>query len=78
MDGQKKKNYRFELLVGNTGYWSHLCVVRIMAHSWFSVTMRMITFHMKRLAMGSMPVEGSSKKTICYNSTSSQDGKKTR
>ncbi len=46
------------------GMRSYLCVVRIMAHSLFSVTMRMMTFHMNLLAMGSIPVLGSSRNTI--------------
>ena len=36
-----------------------------MAHSLFSVTMRMMTFHMNLRAIGSIPVLGSSRNTIC-------------
>jgi hypothetical protein len=38
----------------------HLCVVSIMEHCLFWVAMRAMTFHMKRRATGSMPVDGSS------------------
>lgn len=40
------------------------CVVRITVDCFFSVEIREITFHINLRALGSMPVEGSSKNRI--------------